>query len=63
MDTYFQIEKVKSIRNMATFPSGNDLGIDFRRATIGLCDVVLELLAIEKDRQESYIRLKAPNEE
>ena len=48
--TDFHIEKIKSIKALATFPSGDNLELDFRRATIGLCDVVLELLVAEKRR-------------
>ena len=46
----FQIEQVKAVREAAHLPMKQ---IDFRRLFIGLCDVVLELLAMEKEREVS----------
>jgi len=45
----FQIAKVKEIRKLAAH-SKIEL-TDVRMSLIGLCDVVLELLAIEKIRE------------
>ena len=45
-----QIEKVKIVREIAHMPMKQ---IDLRRSFIGLCDVILELLVMEKDRQKS----------
>jgi len=49
----FQIDKVKFIRKKADLKEWDDW--DIRSAIMGLCDVVLELLATEKLREERDI--------
>ena len=51
----FQIEKIKTVREAAHMPMKQ---IDLRGSFIGLCDVVLELLAIEKKREKEKEKME-----
>ncbi len=64
----FQIEKVKNLQKESKNSERKawEQGISIQKHDSmlfqELCNVVLELLAIEKERQESCIRLKTPKE-